>query len=626
MKKLILILLLGISTLIINVRGQDTLTILHLNDTHSTLAAVGPRNGSLQGTQGGIARAATIIGMTKMTDSNVLLLHAGDYSIGDLFYNVYFGVPELQILKSLGLDAMTVGNHEWDLTPSTFLASLEASFKPGEGFRLLSANLIFPETTSYDTLKDYIFPYTIKQAGNIKVGIFGLTTPETNILSLPSPYFIDTNIVPIAAALVDTLTAKSCNVIILLSHLGFSLDQVIAKYVPGINVIVGGHDHYLFNTPIPAINPLGDTTWILQAGSNYLNIGKLQLLLNNGKVNLLHYQMIHLEEQIPEEPTVLSQVNDLIAGIENVYGPVYTQQIATSTGLFKEKADSLMSYGNHDTPIGNLITNAFRAKTGTDVAIEAGGSTAQPLYKGPIVVADVFRVVGYGFNEVNGLGYRLVTFDILGSDLWTALEKTLATIEANDELLPQVSGMAYSYDPQKNAGSRLNEVKIGGNDIDPNATYSVTGNEFLVAILTGYLETPVSNVHIFEDLTEFQVLTEYVTKRQTLTPKIEGRVNASSGVGVQEKVKIPYEYELNQNYPNPFNSTTNFEFRIAYFRLVTLKVYDTLGKEVATIVNKELPVGNYKYQWNASGLASGVYFYRLQSGNFVETKKLILMK
>ncbi|HSR18988.1 MAG TPA: metallophosphoesterase, partial [Ignavibacteriaceae bacterium] len=188
-----------------NLFAQDTLTILHLNDTHSTLSPIGPRNESLQGTQGGIARAATVIGLTKMSEPNVLTLHAGDVFIGDLFFNVYFGVAEFQLLNSLGLDAMTVGNHEWDLTPAALLGALQNSFLPGEGFPLLSSNLIFPINIVHDTLQDYISTITIKEMGKFKVGIFGLTTPEANVTSLPGPYFIDANIVEIAAAMVDTL-------------------------------------------------------------------------------------------------------------------------------------------------------------------------------------------------------------------------------------------------------------------------------------------------------------------------------------------------------------------------------------------------------------------------------------
>ena len=86
------------------------------------------------------------------------------------------------------------------------------------------------------------------------------------------------------------------------------------------------------------------------------------------------------------------------------------------------------------------------------------------------------------------------------------------------------------------------------------------------------------------------------------------------------------KYELYQNYPNPFNPVTNFKFEILNRRLVTLKVYDMLGNEITTIINKELDPGFYKFQWNAGNLASGVYLYRLHAGNYINTKKLLLIK
>jgi hypothetical protein len=93
------------------------------------------------------------------------------------------------------------------------------------------------------------------------------------------------------------------------------------------------------------------------------------------------------------------------------------------------------------------------------------------------------------------------------------------------------------------------------------------------------------------------------------------------------------EYELRQNYPNPFNPTTNIPFTISNFLFVSIKVYDVLGNEVATLINEEKPVGTYEVEFNASGLPSGIYFYQLkavptgrQAGSFVETKKMVLMK
>jgi hypothetical protein len=97
--------------------------------------------------------------------------------------------------------------------------------------------------------------------------------------------------------------------------------------------------------------------------------------------------------------------------------------------------------------------------------------------------------------------------------------------------------------------------------------------------------------------------------------------------GVQaESGSIPSAFALLQNYPNPFNPTTNIEFRIANLELVTLKVFDLLGREISTLVNEVRPAGLYTVRWDASSLPSGVYFYRLQAREFVQTRKMVITK
>jgi hypothetical protein len=81
-----------------------------------------------------------------------------------------------------------------------------------------------------------------------------------------------------------------------------------------------------------------------------------------------------------------------------------------------------------------------------------------------------------------------------------------------------------------------------------------------------------------------------------------------------------------QNYPNPFNPTTEIRYRMSEFGFVSLKVYDVLGREVATLVDEEKPAGSYTVRFNATGLASGVYYCRLRAGSFVETRKMAMMK
>jgi hypothetical protein len=100
---------------------------------------------------------------------------------------------------------------------------------------------------------------------------------------------------------------------------------------------------------------------------------------------------------------------------------------------------------------------------------------------------------------------------------------------------------------------------------------------------------------------------------------------ASTGVKANS-TEIVTKFVLSQNYPNPFNPSTTISFAIPSKAYVTLKVFDIMGREVATIVSEELSAGNYSRQWNAANMSSGIYFYRLQAGSYTETKKLVLLR
>ena len=94
----------------------------------------------------------------------------------------------------------------------------------------------------------------------------------------------------------------------------------------------------------------------------------------------------------------------------------------------------------------------------------------------------------------------------------------------------------------------------------------------------------------------------------------------------EELNEIPTEFLLTQNYPNPFNPSTKIRYSVPQSSNVTIKVFDILGNEIETLVNEEKPVGTYEITWYAANLPSGIYFYKLQAGSFVETKKMILIK
>ncbi len=138
----------------------------------------------------------------------------------------------------------------------------------------------------------------------------------------------------------------------------------------------------------------------------------------------------------------------------------------------------------------------------------------------------------------------------------------------------------------------------------------------------------ISYLFITNSGTQVTVEAADTTSPNTGVIPVNGISFITSGVtGVEQADNtIPENFSLQQNYPNPFNPTTQINYSIPSTQNVTLKVYDELGKEVATLVNKDQAAGNYTVDFNASNLASGVYFYRIQAGDFVQMKKMILMK
>ena len=139
---------------------------------------------------------------------------------------------------------------------------------------------------------------------------------------------------------------------------------------------------------------------------------------------------------------------------------------------------------------------------------------------------------------------------------------------------------------------------------------------------------PNGSIYAKCEVAELIVYNRTVTdsERTAVENYLADKYNLVTGINDPQQEVIPDKYTLSQNYPNPFNPTTTIKFQVPNSSFVNLKVYDILGNEVATLVNEEKAAESYNVNFNASGLSSGIYFYKLQSGSFVETKKMILLK
>lgn len=343
---------------------------------------------------------------------------------------------------------------------------------------------------------------------------------------------------------------------------------------------------------------------------------------------MLNGGLIPLSSDIPEDFSVKMNVDDLVLNIEQAFPGMFSQQISTTESIFEEFVESPLTVGNKDTPVGNLITDAYRIFTHTCAAVSVSGATAQPLYNGLIVPADIYRMISYGFNKDDLLDFRIATFDITGLELTNAFNIVLSMIDLNDEFLPQVSGLLIEYNISKSPENRLSKLELNGLPILPEQVVKLTTNESLLSALTDVLGVTVSNVFIYENDCEFSVLLNYLSDNGTIIPKIEGRVKAVDGtVKAADEENIIFDFILCQNYPNPFNPSTTITYQIAAEGNVTLKIFDILGREISTLVNDFQKPSEYKIKFaNNINLASEVYFYQLRMQNQILSKKMIILE
>ena len=252
----------------------DHLTILHTNDTHSQ---VEPKSNG----QGGYARRMGMIEQERKADKNLLLVDAGDFCQGTPYFNYYHGRVELDAMNRMGYDAGTLGNHEFDNGLDTLAAVLKTA-----RFPIVWANYDFTGTAMEDVVK----PYTIVRKGLLKIGIFGLGCDPKGIISdknFAPAVFLDPY--PVAQAMADTLRAQGCDIVVCLSHMGTEgkapedvCDIKLAQQTRGIDVIVGGHTHKLYDhLRVPNLD--GDSIPVCQMGKSGVYLGKIVLHLGDKK-------------------------------------------------------------------------------------------------------------------------------------------------------------------------------------------------------------------------------------------------------------------------------------------------------------------------------------------------------
>ncbi|MBP3040720.1 bifunctional 2',3'-cyclic-nucleotide 2'-phosphodiesterase/3'-nucleotidase [Bacillaceae bacterium Marseille-Q3522] len=512
----------GYAKYTMNLPKDDTwdLTILHTNDTHAHLDNV--------------ARRVTAVKNERKTAENNILVDTGDVFSGDLYYTEWKGLADLEFMKLMKYDAMTLGNHEFDDGPATL-----AEFIKQTDFPIISSNLDFskepalsgllkaPQTFQAGETKDPgIYPYVILDVNGEEVALFGLTTEDTVEASSPGDNITFNNATAAAEKTVKEITeTEGVNKIVALSHIGYNRDLVLAEEVEGIDVIVGGHSHTLVDPPV--VTEHDETpTIIVQANEHNKFLGRLDVAFDyEGNVipDESTGKLIPIDESIPEDETAKPIIDNYKAELDVIVNEVVGRTDVELDG-FRGNVRT------KETNLGNLIADGMLDKArstikgaDTAIAIQNGGGIRESIDVGDITLGEVRTVLPYGNT--------LYLVDVTGEQIIAALENGVKNVENVAGAFPQVAGMRYSFTKSRPAGDRILSADIENADgsytpIELDKTYKMVTNAFIGKGGDGY--DILKEGKNSEDLgiADYEVFTEYLQKHEnsTVAPAIEGRI------------------------------------------------------------------------------------------------------
>ena len=489
-RKLILLTALVLASQVLD--GQR-LTILHTNDMHSRLWGFGPEADYTplkindDQTIGGFARIASIISEYRnKQDESLLVLDAGDFLMGTIFHTAEAKTGfQLQLMKKMGYDMVSLGNHEFDFGPQELAKILTKSAeKPIP--ELILSNIVFdPNDIKDDNLEalyksDVIKPYRILVRNGLKIGFFALMGVDAaNVAPLARPSKFSDRILSANYFTRLLKDEEKVDVVICLSHCGVVFDPKegwqgddveLARQVPGIDVIISGHTHTSLAKPL-IVNNIP----IVQAGGEGRYVGKLEIEKTPGGVKVLSGELIPVDDQIPGDPKIQKMISDqqkligadLFGGynfkidkpvLETAFDVGFNQQnnLETST-LGPFLADALYDYARRIDP------------SPTDVVLVTAGLTRDEILKGKTgkqLPADLFRIfpLGMGVND-DSPGYSMSKIYVTGRELKNILDVMLLAKNMSSDYYGYWSGVRYKINPLRMPLDRVYQIELG-NDRD----------------------------------------------------------------------------------------------------------------------------------------------------------------
>ena len=464
--------------------------VMFLHDTHSHLNPFATVEDGETQTLGGFAKIKTLINQQKAENPDTLLLDAGDFSMGTLVQVVYEEeASELRMLGELGVDAVTLGNHEFDYKAEGLANMLDTAVSSGDPIPSIvvcnvdwdameDAGLTEDQKLIEDAFKNYgIEEYIVVEKGDVKIAITGVFGEDCLDCVPNCPLVFENPVEAVKDTIEEIQEEENVDMIVCVSHSGTweeddkSEDEILAKSVPELDLIISGHTHTKLDEPIVH----GDT-YIVSAAEYGKYLGNLSMSQkSNGRWNMDSYELITVDTSIEADKATQEKVDGFMNMVDSKYlekfGYTRNQVLCTNEIDFATSSDA--SALHTELNLGSIMADSYTyavAKMSdsdphpVDVAVVPAGVIRDSYAKGNITPENVFHSFSLGIGEDGIPGYPLISIYLTGAELKMAAEIDASISDLMTTARLYTDGLYWNYNPNRMILNKVTDVYLCDND------------------------------------------------------------------------------------------------------------------------------------------------------------------
>ena len=517
-----------------------SIDMMFLHDTHSHLKEFATVEGNKSQTMGGFARIKTLINAQLAKNPDTLLLDAGDFSMGTLVQVVYEEeAAELRMLGELGMVATTFGNHEFDYGADGVANMLNSALESGDILpemlicnvdwaKMNATGLTDDQKVLFDSFENYsVREYIVVEKGGINIAITGVMG-ENSIDCIPNcPLEFEDAVTAVKETVAEINKNEQVDMIVCISHSGTSTDEsksedeILAKEVPELDIIVSGHTHTTLAEPIQH-----GETYIVSCGEYGKYLGSLSMSQkDNGRWNMDTYELKAITPAIEEDAATKVRVDYFMSLVDDHYlsqfGYTKDQVLCTNEIPFATVNDL---YDLHtELNLGSLIADAYAYAVENapdwdgnpvDVAVAPSGTIRETYALGNITVENVFNSFSLGMGNNGVPGYPLISVYLTGEELKLAAEIDASISDLMTTARLYTYGLRWSYNPNRMILNKTTDVYIMNRqgervELENDKLYRVVTDMYTALMLGGVTDMSFGLLSLIPKQADGTPLTDY---------------------------------------------------------------------------------------------------------------------